>query len=184
MARPLVLGERPARRAPPSPPAEAAEPPRWLAVEGAGARLLLPLRDAGEIVEPTPVPLALPHAQPWFEGVVNLRGRLHGVVDLAAFLGLRAPLPRGARAGTRLLSLHPALGLACALRLERLAGLRHAAQLLAPGEGAVPPVAQPAFAAEVRHDAQGHAWQVLDLAALARDMRFLDVADPDRPGGA
>lgn len=167
--------------------APAGQAPAWLAAECAGVRLLLPLQEAGEIVEHAQPLLPLPHARPWFEGVLNLRGHLHGVVDLAAFLGLRgagtAPVP-----GSRLVALNPALGLHCALRVDRLAGLRNAAQLLplAPGEdGAAAPdaAARPAFAGELYVDEQGRHWQALRLAALARDAHFLHVVQP-LPGAA
>ena len=49
--------------------------------------------------------MAVPHTQPWFAGVANLRGGLHGVVDLALFLGLRDAArrsrPRAVRAWWR-----------------------------------------------------------------------------------
>ena len=62
----------------------------WLAVECAGVGLLLPLAQAGEIF-PLRALLKLPHAKPWMTGVAQLRGDLYTVIDLAAFLGLRAP---------------------------------------------------------------------------------------------
>ena len=68
-------------------PAEAAAA-AWLAVECAGRGLLFPLAGAGEIFAVGTV-VSVPHTRPWFVGVANLRGMLHGVVDLAAFLGLR-----------------------------------------------------------------------------------------------
>ena len=50
----------------------------WLAVECRGHGFLLPLQEAGEIhALPAVVPVA--HAKPWFAGVANLRGGLHGV---------------------------------------------------------------------------------------------------------
>jgi len=70
-------------------------PLSWLAVDCAGIGLLVPLPTAGEIFSVGTV-LPVPHTQRWFMGVANLRGGLHGVVDLAAFLGLRAPLARDA----------------------------------------------------------------------------------------
>ena len=82
----------------------------WLAVECAGQGLLVPLATAGEIF-PVGVLLPVPHTQAWFLGVANLRGGLHGVVDLAAFLGLRAPMLRDAvREQQRLLAFNAALG--------------------------------------------------------------------------
>ncbi|MDP3082728.1 MAG: chemotaxis protein CheW, partial [Rubrivivax sp.] len=97
----------------------------WLAVECAGQGLLFPLASAGEIFSLGTL-LPVPHTQPWFLGVANLRGGLHGVVDLAAFLGLRAAGSARAAAETgrdqaRWLALNAALGSHCALLVDRLA---------------------------------------------------------------
>jgi twitching motility protein PilI len=146
----------------------------WLAVECAGAGLLVPLASAGEIF-PAGALLPVPHTQPWFLGVANLRGGLHGVVDLAAFLGLRPPLARDAvREQARLLAFNPALGSHCAVLVDRLAGLRNPQQLQAePADGQ----ARPEFAAGGRwRDAEGRVWQEVDLAALARHELFLAIA--------
>lgn len=146
----------------------------FLAVEVAGLGLLFPLADAGEIFPATDV-LPLAHTQPWFCGVANLRGGLHGVVDLGVFLGLRArPLSDAvSREAMRLLALSPTLGSMCALRVDRLAGLRGADQLSA--EPAVV-ASRPAFAAGRWRDPQGRVWQEIDLAALTANERFLAVA--------
>jgi hypothetical protein len=56
----------------------------WLAIECEGLGLLVPLPMAGEIFSVGTL-LPVPHTQPWFMGVANLRGGLHGVVDMAAF---------------------------------------------------------------------------------------------------
>src|ERR1700752_4871114 len=69
----------------------------WLAVESAGHGFLLPLHEAGEIFPHTAC-VSVPHVAHWFLGVANLRGSLHGVVDLAAFLGLKASAPSFAEA--------------------------------------------------------------------------------------
>jgi twitching motility protein PilI len=67
----------------------------WLAVEIAGHGFLMPLEQAGEIFPLSPAQ-HVPHSQPWFLGVANLRGQLHGVVDAAMFLGLSDRGMRGA----------------------------------------------------------------------------------------
>ncbi|MCY7316016.1 MAG: chemotaxis protein CheW [Rubrivivax sp.] len=144
----------------------------WLAVECAGHGLLMPLATAGEIF-PAGALLAVPHTQPWFLGVANLRGGLHGVVDLAAFLGLRAPLPRdAAREQARLLALNPELGSHSAVLVDRLAGLRSAGQLTADSGDGKP---RPAFAPAHWRDAEGRRWQEIDLAALSRHEQFLAI---------
>lgn len=145
----------------------------WLAVESGGRGVLLPLGQAGEIFPLAPL-LPVPHAQPWFLGVANLRGRLHGVVDLAAFLGLRAAAggAEPLREQARLVAFNPALGANCALLVDRLAGLRSAEQLRAE----VDTGPRPAFAGPRLVDAAGRSWQELQLAALAADEVFLRIA--------
>ena len=154
----------------------------WLAVECAGQGFLVPLTSAGEIF-PSGALLPVPHTQPWFLGVANLRGQLHGVVDLAAFLGMRLPLPRDAlREQARLLAFNPALGSHSAVLVDRLAGLRSAAQLTAEppddpaGQPGQPAQVRPAFAHARWRDADGRAWQEIDLAALSRHPQFLAIA--------
>jgi twitching motility protein PilI len=145
----------------------------WLAVECRGHGLLLPLEQAGEIFALVPL-LPVPHTQAWFAGVANLRGGLHGVVDLAAFLGLRPPLGREAvREQARLLAFNPRLGSQCAVLVDRLAGLRSNNQLTAEPPDDLP---RPAFATTRWRDADGRIWQEFDLAALARHEQFLAIA--------
>ena len=146
----------------------------WLAVECRGHGLLLPLQQAGEIFPPAAL-LPVPHTQSWFVGVANLRGGLHGVVDLARFLGLpEVPRADVAREQSRLVALSASLGLNCALLVDRLAGLRSAEQL-SVDEGALAAGWRPAFAPGCWRDASGRPWQSLDLAALACDEQFLSI---------
>ncbi len=141
----------------------------WLAVECAQRGFLFPLRDAGEIYAMAPLQ-PVPHAHRWFLGVANLRGHLHGVVDLAAFLGVKAAEP--ARDQARLVGFNPGLELNWALLVERLSGLRAEGQLTAvPDAGA----ARPAFVGDQYKDADGRVWQELRLAALAGDESFLRI---------
>jgi twitching motility protein PilI len=150
----------------------------WLAVEVAGQGLLFPLAQAGEIFPMVPV-VTLAHTEPWFSGVANLRGHLHGVIDLAGFLGLRRPterMPVGIGRGdqARLLALNPELRVHCALKVDHLAGLRRLDDMVPlPTEGS-----RPAFAGPLWQDNQGRCWQEIDLAALARSESFLAIAAP------
>lgn len=146
----------------------------WLAVHCAGQGLMFPLRGAGEIFTATGI-VPVPHTQAWFVGVANLRGGLHGVVDLGSFLGLRARPPARDAFGehARLLALNPATGGFCALLIDRLAGLRNPEQLTR-----LPDIDQPrpAFAGHRYRDEQGQVWQEIDLAALAQQEQFLSIA--------
>jgi len=124
----------------------------------AGTRWLLDLTEAGEIVPGgplTPVPLT----RPWYLGLVNVRGALLGVIDLARYLDQDAPAPMGAG---RLVTFSPALGFNCALRVDQVYGLRQAAAMERDGDAL--------------RDPEGNTWKPLSLAALVREERFLHVA--------
>lgn len=145
----------------------------WLAVECAGRGFLLPLHEAGEIFAMAAiVPVA--HAKSWFLGVANLRGGLHGVVDLAAFLGIKGGerTAESARERVQLVAFNASLDLNCALLVDRLAGLRSNAQMTPEPDT---PAARPDFVGARFRDAAGRLWQELRLAELARNESFLRV---------
>ena len=144
----------------------------WLAVECSGRGFLLPLREAGEIFTAAPV-LPVPHSLAWFMGVANLRGHLHGVVDLAGFLGIKTrAVPEAGREQSRLVGFNASLDINCVLMVDRLAGLRNDEHMTRePDSGA----ARPAFAGARWHDASGRPWQELKLSALAVDEAFLKI---------
>lgn len=148
----------------------------WLAVECAGHAFLFPLAEAGEIFQPAAL-VGVPHVLPWFLGVANLRGVLTGVVDLAAFLGLRERATAPLREQGRLVALSPRLEVNAALLVDRLAGLRNLEQLAAEPASSGP--AAPAFIGVRYRDPAGRVWQELSLAALARDERFLRIGRGD-----
>src|SRR6187402_3719549 len=93
----------------------------WLAVECGARGFLFPLRDAGEIFPIAPME-RVPHSHRWFLGVSNLRGHLHGVVDLAGFLGLKSA--ESPRDQGRLVGFNQSLDINCVLFVDRLSGLR------------------------------------------------------------
>jgi twitching motility protein PilI len=55
----------------------------WLAVKAGESNYLFPLAQSGEIFPLINVQV-VPYCRQWFMGVVNLRGGLYGVVDLAS----------------------------------------------------------------------------------------------------
>ena len=88
-----------------------------------------------------------------------------------------APAP----APTRLVALHARFDVNCALQVDRVLGLR-SRELFEPvhvpeagAEPAAEPGIVPAWHARRFVDAAGTHWQALDLQALARHPRFLNV---------
>jgi twitching motility protein PilI len=155
----------------------------WLAVDCAGQGLLFALRQAGEIFKLGTV-LPVPHTQPWLTGVVNLRGGICTVVDLAAFLGLRTAERAVSPTQCRLVGFSDALQVNGALLVDRLEGLRHAADLKPVAESTdngaaveAPEGHRPAFALARWRDEAGRVWQEIDLAELASMPQFLAVMD-------
>ena len=121
-------------------------------------RYLIELTQTGEIVTPgafTPVPLT----RAWYLGLSNIRGKLVGVIDLAQYLG---QVPTARSAENRVITFSDGLGLNCALLAARVFGLRQQAQMRAlPGCRWC--------------DDDDNEWTRLDLAALVREARFLQI---------
>ena len=141
----------------------------WLAVECSARGFLFPLKEAGEIFPLAPM-VPVPHSHRWFLGVANLRGHLHGVVDLAGFLGLKTgDAPRDQ---ARLVGFNQSLDINCVLLVDRLSGLRSEDELTAD---AVDAGARPTFAGGCFRDASARVWQELHLAELAADESFLRI---------
>lgn len=141
----------------------------WLAVECSTRGFLFPLREAGEIFAIAPI-LPVPHSHRWFLGVSNLRGHLHGVVDLADFLGIKAV--EAGREQSRLVGFNQSLDINCTLMVDRLSGLRSETELTPEPDTEGP---RPAFVGQRLRDAAGRVWQELNLAELASEEAFLRV---------
>lgn len=149
----------------------------WLAVKSGGRNYLLPLAQSGEIFPITSVQ-SVPYVQPWFLGVVNLRGGLFGVVDVARFMadetggGLTAaPRPRSTSQAI-VVTLNAALDVNCALLVDVLAGLRNP-QVFTRAE---PPGADaPAYFGNRFTDASGEPWQEINMQTLSQHPRFLSI---------
>ena len=108
--------------------------------------------------------LPVPHTRPWLSGVVNLRGGVFAVVDLASFLGLRrSDAAAPAADPARLVAFNTELGINGALLVDRLEGLRHAADMQAETDSA-DNEPRPSFAPARWRDAAGRVWQEIALA--------------------
>jgi twitching motility protein PilI len=152
-----------------SDPASAA----WLGVVVGTRHYLLPLRQAGEIF-PIASVTHVPYAAAWFAGVVNLRGALYGVVDLAGYLGISVARSESSWVEVRLITFNAELEINCALMVDGLAGLRRS-EVFVQSSAAEP--GSPAWLGQRYVDAQGVVWQVLDMRVLSQTTHFLNIGN-------
>lgn len=133
-----------------------------LGVQIAEQNWLVDMHDISGIL-PLPPLAAAPLTKPWFLGVINVRGVLYGVTDMAAYQ------QRGKASGAvanRVLLVAERHAFNAALLVERVLGLRNArawAQSEADGQ--------------IRyHDEQGNFWNRLDVAGLLGRPDFLQIS--------
>ena len=142
---------------------------RELGVRIGGRLCLLDLTQISEIVPLQPV-TPVPLARDWYLGLVNIRGNLTGVIDMARYQDQAAgETPPAER---RLITFAPALGFNCALLAERVLGLRKLSDMEAAeasSDGA------PLWRNQQFRDGEGQAWIRIDLAQLVRESRFSQV---------
>jgi len=145
----------------------------WLAVRAGGLDYLLPLAQSGEIF-PLPPVQAVPYSQPWFLGVVNLRGGLYGVVDLASFVAGKAPVRTEQYwSEASVVTLNAALEINCSLLIDSLAGLRHVGAF---SGSEPPPEGAPPYFGNRYVDADGSRWQEINLQQLSQMSEFLSIS--------
>lgn len=145
----------------------AGQPVSKLGVQVGPGRWLVDLADAGEVI-PVPPVSRVPLMRPWLAGITNLRGNLYAVIDFSAFLG-GAPAVIGGL--SRLLLIADRHRVNCGLLVDRVHGLYRGEQLTPVSD------TRPcAWSTGVLNDAQGNAWQQLDLPALVANTEFLNVA--------
>ena len=132
-----------------------------------GENWFVALHQVSEVV-PVPPMVQVPRTHSWFRGVANVRGNLYSIVDFAAFQG-RDPTPGGVE--RRVILVSDRLVGGAGLLVSRMLGLRNPEQFNA----AARPANAPAWVAAAYNDAGGTRWLELDLPALAREQRFLEV---------
>lgn len=142
---------------------ETAAAPRQarLGVMVGGRYFLVDLSEAGEIVAVPPAFAAVPMAKSWLRGLVNLRGSLYAVTDLAEFFG---DPPSVIGRESRLLVFADRVSLNAALLVDRMLGLQDLATMRPGPDGEGNWV-----------DDSGRSWSTLGLQQLALDERFLSI---------
>lgn len=144
----------------------------WLAVRASGQNYLFPLVQSGEIFALSQLQ-TVPYVRPWFRGVLNIRGGLYGVVDLAAFVAAGAFSPAESGGGeASVVTLNASLEVNCALQVDTLLGLRSAESF---ASSSAPAVGAPPYFGNRFVDPAGAVWQEINLRALAQDPNFLNI---------
>jgi twitching motility protein PilI len=117
----------------------------------------------------------VPYALDWFRGVLNIRGGLYGVVDLAGFITASGGSARlePAMAEASVVSLNAALEVNCALQVDVLSGLRGPDAFTA----SMPPAEDaPAYFGNQFVDSAGEHWQEINLRTLSQTPQFLSIS--------
>ena len=125
------------------------------------------LHQVSEVI-PVPAMVSVPRTQAWFRGVANVRGNLYGMIDFSAFQGREAIGPGMER---RVVLISERLVGGAGLMVSRMLGLRNPEQF----NVAVRPADAPPWVGAAFSDAGGTRWLELDLPALVREQRFLEV---------
>lgn len=146
----------------------------WLAVRAGGHGYLFPLAQSGEIF-PLKGLQAVPYALEWFRGVINIRGGLFGVVDLAAFIAKSGGPSRAEAIAPEpsVVTLNPQLEVNCAVQIDSLSGLR-GAEAFSSFESA--PEGSPAYYGNRFVDTSGATWQEINLRTLSQTPQFLEIS--------
>jgi len=132
-----------------------------------GDNWFVALHQVSEVI-PVPPTVSVPLTHSWFRGVANVRGNLYGIVDFSAFQGADAVSPGMER---RVILISERLVGGSGLLVSRMLGLRNPEQFAQ----APRPADAPAWVGGIYTDAGGTRWMELDLPALVREPRFLEV---------
>jgi twitching motility protein PilI len=138
-----------------------------LGVQSGDHLWLVRLDEAGEVIPP-PALATVPLTHEWFRGLVNIRGNLYSVIDLARFGG-GEPTREGADA--RLLLVAERYQMSTALLVSRMLGLKSLEALTS--EPRQPE--DPAWCAGRYTDNEGRLWRELAVGDLVYHHDFLEA---------
>jgi twitching motility protein PilI len=140
-----------------------------LGVHIAGRKWLVDMADIGHVL-PLPALTPVPLTKPWFRGVVNVRGNLYCVTDMARFLydgteQTGSTDHAGSESGNRLLLVAGQYAANAALLVDRVQGLHDLRSWTRESEE--------------RHsifiDDQGASWHKLNVPMLLQQPEFLHI---------
>lgn len=131
-------------------------------------RWLVPMNSISEVL-PVPKITPVPMTQRWFLGVINVRGYLYGISDIAAYLG-QAPTPLTAK--SRILLFSPRLGANSGLLVSNLLGIRNLNEFKQSDDA---DVAHAIIKARRFTDKQDRFWLELNLRTLIHEQSFIRI---------
>ncbi|MBO9538704.1 chemotaxis protein CheW [Herbaspirillum sp.] len=134
---------------------------------------LIRLTEAGEILplSSLPAPMKVPLTQPWYLGLVNLRGNLVGIADLAVLSGFPA---QAHGRDSRVLAFSPALAPNCGLLLSSVLGLRHISEMTQISKNYDDKNELIGVVGRYK-DTAGTEWHEIGLATLLKEAAFLHI---------
>lgn len=135
-----------------------------------GRHVLFDASEVGEIVQEVSW-RTVPRTVPWYRGIKNVRGSLHGVVDLAGFIWGGDGLSDVSPASRLLLASHR-FDLRVAFLVDRIVGLRPAETFVASPR---PVPAQEFWVRSALRDEDGQDWLMIDVGRIMAEQRFLMV---------
>ncbi len=154
-------------------PSKREERPQWkgLAFQLGGVRLASRLGEVEEVLKPPRV-TALPRVKDWVLGLANVRGRLIPIVDMHRFLGTSATVPR---VNWRVLIVEDG-DLIVGLVVEQSLGIQYFLED-SMESGKPDGLAQIRPYVDGAYRQGGRVYFVVNLRALIRDERLMDVAE-------
>lgn len=140
-----------------------------LGVAAGEDRYLIPMVEVSEVI-PIPKLARISLTQPWFLGVINVRGNLYGITNLGVYLGGN-PVPFNLRSRILLTSLdHKIYG---GFIVNSMLGVRSLSEFMP----AKPAKRKPFESITTQYkDTEGRLWQQLSLSELMHDERFMQIA--------
>ena len=140
-----------------------------LGVAAGEERYLIPMAEVNEVI-PIPKLAHVPLTQPWFLGLANVRGNLHGITDLGVYLGGN---PVAFNQKSRILLVITGNKLYGGFIVNSMLGIRDLSEFIPvkPAKKKLPQCVTVQY-----KDAEGRQWRQLSLFKLIGDEKFLQVA--------
>ena len=156
---------------------------KWLAFKAPQQHYLFALEHIGQVLQVQNI-TRVPFTQHWFRGAINVRGVLHGVIDLATFLSLGRIHSSGSsykpgshtdNGSDHLVTVSAGLNWPCALVVGSLQGLRNPTNFSGESHD---DVAHNPLLIGIHRDPLNTRWMEVNLPALVASVRSNSIQAP------